>query len=318
MARSSIRAKPYVVEIQRHYHLDELDSRNSRRKRGYHSRPPVATPKMPPRAHSGARRSYEGEMSKTRHEPMDPSPLKSGSMEYEDIYDRRDLSRGNSHFKQSGRWSLRDDSGHSRVRGHTRRSPGIARPTEMRLMMNGDVRHENGTVSDHGKMRASYKGGQVRTSEDPSHEQKRITRDKNYNQPEDLELWIARQTSFPRKQDEKAERMSNQRIPGNDTASHELKQSNSIHDKSRNVVPPPVFLKPPRPQTSRSASPAPSIRSNQSGASSHASHHSARSGTSEVSVVSVTGHVFKSQMRSFIVPKLRTLHQIVTTGGNLY
>ena len=304
MARSSTRAKPYVVEIQRHYYLDELDNRG---KRGYRSRPPVATPKMTPRVHLNAPRSHEGEMSKARHVSMDPSRLKSGSLEYEDIYDRRDLSRGNSHFKPAGRWSLRDDGGYGRVHGNTRRSPGIARATEMRLMMNGDVRQQNGTVSDHGKMRASYKGGQIRTNEGPSHEQKRITRDKNDNQRDDLELWIARQTSFPKKQDEKAERTSNQRIPENDTVSHELKQSNSIHEKSRNVAPPTVFLKPPHPQTSRSASPAPSIRSNQSGASSHASHHSARSGTSEVSVVSITRHVLESQLRSFLVVQQGTL-----------
>ena len=297
MARSSTRAKPYVVEIQRHYHLDELDSR---RKRGYQNRPPVAASKIPPRCHLSTRRSFKGVVSNAKHVPVDPAKLKSGSLEYEDIYDQRNLPRHNSHLKQPGRWSFRDDSGYDRVRGYTRRAPGIAHPTERRPMINGDVGHQNGRVSNHGPMRASYKGGQVRTSEGPSHDQTRVTRDKNDNQHDDLELWIARQTSFPKKQDVKTEGTSNQRISGEYTASYELNQSNCIQEKSKNVKPPEVFLKPPRPQTSRSASPALSIRSSQSGAS-RASHHSARSGTSEVSVVSIVGHVTKSRFTYLVV-----------------
>ena len=297
MARSSTRAKPYVVEIQRHYHLDELDSR---RKRGYQNRPPVATSKIPPRAHLSTRRSLKGEVSYAKRAPVDPARLKSGSLEYEDIYDQRNLPGHNPHLKQPDRWSFRDDSGYDRVRGYTRRAPGIAHPTEMRPMINGDVGHENGRVSNHGPMRASYKGGQVRTSEGPSHEQTRIARDKNDNQHDDLELWIARQTSFPKKQDDKTEGTSNQRISGKHAASHEMSQSNSIHKMSKNVIPPKVSLKPPRPQTSRSASPALSIQSSQSGAS-RASHHSARSGTSEVSVVSIAGHETKSRFTFLVV-----------------
>jgi hypothetical protein len=297
MARSSARAKPYVVEIQRHYHLDELG------RKGKHIRPPVTTsnPSIPPHVHSSTRKSHEGGMSKARHVPLDPSRLNTGSLEYEDIYNQRNYSRENSHLKQQGRWSFRDDGGYGRVRGNTRRSPGMARATEMRLM-NGDVRHsgktidrkditdtryQNGTVSDNGHMRASYKGVRMSTSNGPGHEQNRAAKDKNDNKRDDLELWIARQTSFPKKQDGMVG-ISNQR---NSTVSHDSmsNQSNSVHEKYRNVIPPPVAPK-PRPQTSRSASPTSSVRSSRSGASSNMSHHSARSGTSEVSVVSIAGH----------------------------
>ncbi|CAB3981504.1 Hypothetical predicted protein [Paramuricea clavata] len=295
MAHSSARAKPYVVEIQRHYYLDELGGK------GKHIRPPVTTsnPSIPPYVRSGTRKSHEGGMSKARHVPLDPSRLNRGSLEYEDIYNQRNYSRENSHLKQQGRWSFRDDGGYGRVRGNSRRSPGIARATEMRLM-NGDVRHsgktidrgditdtrhQNGTVSDNGHMRASYKGVRMSTSRNgPGHEQNRATKDKNDNKRDDLELWIARQTSFPKKQDGMIG-ISNQR---NSTVSHDSasNQSNSVHEKYRNIIPPPVAPK-PRLQTSRSASPASSVRSNQSGASSNISHHSARSGTSEVSVKSI-------------------------------
>ena len=282
MARSSLRAKPYVVEIQRHYHLDE---RTRKDKKGY-----------PVRIHSNSRTSREEEIPRRKHPHLQPS--KSNSLEYEDIYNQRNHLWENSHLKQQGRWSFRDDGGYGRVREHTRRSPGIARPTEIRVMINGEAggtghrerrntdgtRYQNRTVGDNGPMRAKYEAVQTSTSREGTPKQNRVSKDKKDNQNEDLELWIARQTSFPRKQEE----TSNQRILGNDTTSHELvsNQSKSLQDNSNNGIPPQVSLKPPCPQTSRSASPTPSVRSNQSGGS-RASHHSARSGTSEVSVVSI-------------------------------
>ncbi len=302
MARSSGRAKPYVVEIQRHYYLDEFDRKE---KKGQHIRPPVAprNPSIPPQLRSSGRRPHKEWASKPRHVPLDPSRLNRGSLEYEDIYNQRNRSGENPHLKQQGRWSFRDDRGYGRVREYTRRSPGIARPTEMTLMNgktidrgdNTEKRQQNGIVSDTSHMRAHYKEAHVSTSRDaPSHEQSRVTKDKNDDHRDDLELWIARQTSFPKKQDGMVE-MSNQRIVGNST--HDLvsnqsdpkqsnsNQSSSVHEKSGNFLLPSVALKPGRPHTPRSASPALSVRSSQSGAS-HVSHHSARSGTSEVSVVS--------------------------------
>ena len=289
MARPSVRAKPYVVEIQRHYHLDE---------QGHHSRPPPTTnkPAVLPRVHSYARKSHEGGTSETRHVPLDPSQMNRGSLEYEDIYNQRNYSRKNPHLEQRGRWSFRDDGGYDRVRSHTRRSPGIARPTEM-AVMNGDVRHDgittdrrdvtdtkyqNGIVNNNGRMRANYKGVQASTSrESPSQEQKRVTRNKNSSQREDLERWIARQTSFPKKKDEKSE-MSNQRILGSNIVSRESasNQSNSVDEKPRHLAPAVASFP-------RSASPALSIRSAQSGTS-HVSRHSATSATSEVSVVGIS------------------------------
>ena len=288
MARSSVRAKPYVIEIQRLYHLDE---------QRHHARstPATSKPAVLPRVYSYARKSYEEGASETRHVPLDPSQVNRGSLEYEDIYNQRNYSRKNPHLEQRGRWSFRDDGGYDRVSRHARRSPGIARATEM-TVMNGDGRHDgittdrpdvtntkykNGIVNNNGRMRANYKGLHASTSQESSSQgQNRVTRDKKSNQHEDLERWIARQTSFPKKKDEKSD-LSNQRILGRNIVSRESasNQSNSIDEKPRHFAP-PVASSP------RSASPALSIRSAQSGAS-HVSHHSAMSATSEVSVKSI-------------------------------
>ena len=288
MARASVRAKPYVVEIQRHYYLDD---------QGHRTRTPPATtkPAVLPRVHSYARKPHEGGASQTRHVPLDPSQMNRGSLEYEDIYNQRNYSRKNPRLDQRGRWSFRDDGGYDRVHRHARRSPGIARPTEM-TVVNGDVRHDritndrpdvtdtkyqNGRVNNNGRMRANYKGVHASTSQDsPSQKQNRVTRDKKSNQREDLERWIARQTSFPKKRDEMSD-MSNQRILGSNIVSRESasNQSNSVNEKPRNLVAPVASF--PRP-----ASPASSTRSAQSGTS-HVSHHSAMSATSEVSVKSI-------------------------------
>jgi hypothetical protein len=127
-------------------------------------------------------------------------------------------------------------------------------------------------------MRANFKGALAGTTRDTP-EQNRISRDKKgkSDQREELEMWIAKQTSFPRKQDGKVE-MSDPRVLGSNIVSPNsaANQSNFVREKSRHLAPPVA-------PSSRSASPALSIRSAQSGAS-RVSHHS---GTSEVSVVSV-------------------------------
>ncbi|XP_028402812.1 uncharacterized protein LOC114525621 isoform X2 [Dendronephthya gigantea] len=285
MAHSS-RAKPYVVEIQRHYYSDDL----SRRERKGHPIGPQVSPNVYPFVPS-TRKSFDKRTP--GRAPMSSSRFNRGSLEYEDIYNQRHAS-GNSHLKHHGRWSFRDDGEHGRVRGYTRRpSKRIAHPTELK-QMNGDVEHsrinnnlrdisdsrdQNRTVGDKDiPMRANYTMGQSTESrkgpKGSAWEQKKVKKDSKENQRQDLELWIVRQTSFPKKQDG-VENTSGQKA---------FRSSNVSHSK---LIPPLVAAKPSRPQTSRSASPASSVRSNQSVASSHVSHHSARSGTSEVSVKSI-------------------------------
>lgn len=293
MAHSS-RRKPYVVEIQRHYYSDDL---NKRERKGHPIRSEVS-PHVSPYVRSSTRKFFDKRTP--GRVPMYPSQFNRGSLEYEDIYNQRH-ARESSHLKHHGRWSLRDDGEHGGVSGDTRRpSQRIARPTELKLV-NGDVEHgrinnerrdipdsrnKNGILGDNNiQMRANYTMEQTSDSRKGSaREQKRVKKDSKGNQREDLELWIARQTSFPRRQDG-VENMPSQKVLRNNNVTH-----HSLPTKS---MPPPAASKPFRPEAPRSPSPASSVRSNQSYASSHVSHHSARSGTSEVSVVSILRHLSK-------------------------